>query len=143
MVKHGEFPDDVVALVWERDSGRCAMTGCEAPVLVWGRRGEPFGGWSVQHREPRKMGGAKGRPWVARAANGVLLCGTGTTGCHGDVEHHREKVNPLWGFSVSALGIRRPAAVPLFHAALGWVLLNDAGGWEPVDEPVDDLAAAA
>ncbi|CAH0253756.1 hypothetical protein [Microbacterium sp. Bi128] len=140
MVKPGEFPDAVVDLIWERDRGCCALCGVG---LVWERRGEPFGGWSVQHREARKQGGAKGRPWVARAANGVVLCGTGTTGCHGDVEHHSDNVKPVWGFSVSALGIRRPVEVPLRHAALGWVLLNDAGGWEPVDEPVDDLAAAA
>lgn len=133
MTKPGEFSPATVQLIWDRDKGRCAMPGCRNPLLVRERRGEPFGGWSVQHREPRGSGGVKrnsDRPHLVLPSNGVLLCGTGTTGCHGDVEHHRDNVDPAWGFTVSRHGVTRPADVPLFHALFGWVRLDDAGGWE-------------
>ena len=45
---------------------------------------------SVHHRRPRGMGGAK-TPDIHSAANQVLLCGSGTTGCHGEIESNREQ----------------------------------------------------
>lgn len=130
MTKPGEFSPATVQLIWARDKGRCAYPGCERP-LVWERRAEPFGGWSVQHREARGPGGVKrnsDRPHLVRASNGVLLCGTGTTGCHGLVE--AKKAPEVWGFTVSRIGQTRPIDVPLFHALYGWVRLDDAGGYE-------------
>src|SRR5690349_19712874 len=44
------------------------------------RCGNP--GESVHHRKKRSQGG--GWTWE----NLVFLCGTGTTGCHGWIEHH-------------------------------------------------------
>lgn len=67
------WPEDVRAVIVARDNARCR------------RCGEPGG--SVHHRRPRGMGGTRTTPdpsW------GVVLCGTGTTGCHGWVESHRE-----------------------------------------------------
>lgn len=43
---------------------------------------------SVHHRKPRGMGGTRD-PRSSDLRNGVLLCGTGTTGCHGDIENDR------------------------------------------------------
>ena len=132
MTRPGEFSPMVVEAIWNRDRGCCAMPGCVNPGLVRERRGEPFsGGWSIQHREARGAGGVKrnsARPHLVLPSNGVLLCGTGTTGCHGKVEAHG--VPSEWGFSVSRHGVLRPAQVPIFHALHGRVFLDDTGGWE-------------
>lgn len=45
---------------------------------------------SVHHRRPRRMGGTK-RSDTNEPANLLLLCGSGTTGCHGWVESHRKE----------------------------------------------------
>ncbi len=135
-VKPGEFSPEVVQVIWERDRGCCAKCGRRLREYMRGQLG-PIGGWSVQHREARGAGGVgrKGaRPWLTRASNGVLLCGDGTTGCHGDVETRERAAARELGFVVSATGIRRPASVPILHALYGWVLLDDEGGYRAVDE---------
>ncbi len=43
---------------------------------------------NLHHRTPRGMGGSR-QAWIDQPANLVLLCGSGTTGCHGWVESHR------------------------------------------------------
>lgn len=72
------------ALVAERAAYACELCG---RALV-----EADGGWvvthSFHHRQARGMGGSS-RPDVNSPANILLLCGTGTTGCHGFVEAHR------------------------------------------------------
>ena len=50
------------------------------------RCGKPT--WQIHHRKPRGMGGTRD-PLINSPANLVLLCGSGTTGCHGWVESHR------------------------------------------------------
>lgn len=138
MTGPAEFTPATVEMIWERDRGRCAMCG---RWLVRTHRGET---WSVHHREDRGMGGVKRarkgrvqpRAHLALAANGVLLCGTGTTGCHGDVTD--EEVPERLGFSVSRIGIRRPVDVPLKHFLHGWVLLDNYGGYAPADEPDEE-----
>lgn len=146
MTGPAEFKAATVAMIWERDAGRCALCG---EWLVWEFRAEPFEhGWSLHHREDRGMGGVKRarkgrvqpRAHLALAANGVLLCGTGTTGCHGKVT--REEVPERLGFSVSRIGIRRPVDVPLLHALHGWVRLDNDGGYTPADEPDEEEMAA-
>lgn len=72
------------------------------------------------------MGGSKAA-WVNLAANLLLLCGSGTTGCHGWVEGHRADSIDL-GWLVSRLGVLRPAEVPVHHGLHGLVLLDDEGG---------------
>ena len=133
MTKPGEFAPATVDLIWERDKGCCV--DCGKPQR-WERRGEAFGGWSVQHRSARGNGGTNrgARPWLTRAANGVIMCGTGTTGCHGRAEtRDRARAFDL-GFAVR-MGVTLPASTPLRHAVHGWVLLDDAGGWTPVEAP--------
>lgn len=44
--------------------------------------------WQIHHRKPRGMGGTRD-PLVNSPSNLVLLCGSGTEGCHGWVESHR------------------------------------------------------
>lgn len=68
----------VRAIVLERDGHRCRR--CLRSLLD-----SPA---SIHHRKPRGMGGTNdARSKDVR--NLVLLCGSGTTGCHGWVESHR------------------------------------------------------
>lgn len=144
MTGPGEFKPATVGVIWERDGGRCALCGAG---LVWYARGYVWaGGWSVHHREDRGQGGVKRarpgreqpRAYLALSANGVLLCGTGTTGCHGKVT--RNEVPARLGFSVSRIGIRRPVEVPIKHYLHGWVRLDNDGGYTRVEEPAEVAA---
>lgn len=69
-------PTALRRLVYDRDEGRCQR--CARHCLS--------GVHSLQHRRPRQMGGDRN---ANTPANLVLLCGSGTTGCHGHVEHNR------------------------------------------------------
>lgn len=72
-------PLAVRRLVYERDGHACARCG---------RTGDESGRCSLHHRRARGAGGDKlGRS--ARPSNLLVLCGSGTTGCHGWVESHR------------------------------------------------------
>lgn len=132
------FSGEVVELIWNRDGGCCVKCGHPQDRE---RRGDVAGGWSIQHREARGRSGSKGRPHLALASNGAILCGTGTTGCHGEVEADLEKAREQ-GYSVSALGIRRPADVPMLHALFGRVWLDDKGGWSTEPPTAPELIAA-
>jgi hypothetical protein len=71
-------PSGVRATVLSRDAGKCAR--CNVSVL-----NIPA---SVHHRRRRGSGGTSDhRSFDPR--NLVTLCGTGTTGCHGEVESYR------------------------------------------------------
>lgn len=143
MTGPGEFKPATVLLIWDRDRGRCALCGA---FQVWERRGRGPGGWSIHHREDRGQGGVKRasrgrvqpRAYLANAANGVVLCGDGVTGCHGEVT--RNEVPARLGFRVPRIGIRRPLEVPLKHFLHGWVLLDNDGGFAPVEEPAEVAA---
>lgn len=80
-------------------------------------------GGSIHHRRPRGMGGSKD-PASASAANGVLLCGSGTTGCHGVVESYRATAIGV-GWLVRQ-GVD-PTTVPIPHHTLGPVFLSPDG----------------
>ena len=97
------MPSDVRALVIERDGHACRRCGTSLPA---GRGG------SVHHRIPRGMGGTR---WegIHSPALLVLLCGDGTTGCHGWIERHRAAALRLgWLLSRQLFGID-PADVPM------------------------------
>jgi hypothetical protein len=103
-------------LIWRR-----AWSCCERCGISLLRN---HGGYSIHHRRRR-------RPefdGVHRAANLLLLCGSGTTGCHAWVHGH-----PLdsrtEGFIVSSYA--EPSSWGVRHAAHGWVLLDDEGGVDP------------
>lgn len=114
---------EVVDLIGARDNGRCAVCG----EVVSGERGWD---WSCQHRLRRGGGGTR-RPWVNWPSNLVLLCGSGTTRCHGRVE-----VNRTWaerfGYRVVD-GVTLPSGSPILHAVHGWAYLTDGGGWIPCE----------
>lgn len=96
----------------ERSQGRCELRlpGCYGDAR------------NVSHRIPRGQGGR----WTP--ANGLDACGSGTTGCHGTVEHERDDAY------VCGMLVRRgqdPATVPvrLRHPVYGpaWWQPTDAG----------------
>lgn len=104
-------------LVLARDEWRCFR--CRAHV------GGPDA-YSIHHRKPRGMGGTK-RPEINQPANLLTLCGTGTTGCHGNVESYRSQAKAD-GFLIFNLddAARKPVKTPT-----GWVLLDNEGGMRP------------
>ena len=65
-------------LVYQRDGQSCVRCGVYA------------NGGSIHHRKARGMGGTR-NPLIDMPAALLLLCGSGTTGCHGWVESHRTK----------------------------------------------------
>lgn len=74
------------------------------------------------------MGGDR-RPEVKTAANGLLLCGSGVTGCHGWVEENRATAYEL------GLLLRRhqiPVEEPV-TLRRGRVLLDDIGNYIPTE----------
>lgn len=93
-------------------------------------------GWSIHHRVPRGAGGAKHVPWINLPANLLLLCGSGTTGCHGWIEKHRaESIEKGWLMLRNSYLL--PEDVQVHHAIHGVVLLTNDG--KPV--PVSLIAA--
>lgn len=109
----------VVSMVWQRDGGSCVRCG---RGLHFSQRGMA---WSVHHRSPRGMGGSKAA-WVNQPSNLILLCGTGTTGCHSWVEANRA-ISLECGWLVPRNGVRLPAEVPVFYPGRGRFMLNEWG----------------
>lgn len=109
-----------------RDLGACARCGRHVVHLERGIA------WSIHHRRPRGAGGTS-LAWVNEAANLVIICGSGTTGCHGWVEKNRAEARAL-GFLVSLLGRWTAEEVAIRHNELGLVYLTDEGTWIPVEE---------
>lgn len=112
--------------VWSRENGQCARCG----VSVSGVRGLHY---SFHHRRPRGMGGSR-EPWVNLPGNIVLVCGSGVSGCHGEIESRRDQAR-VDGFLVSANGVHKPVDSPLLHFRFGWVLLDDFGKWTHQEVP--------
>lgn len=122
MVKKSDPTKETVHAVFARDEGCCAR--CGTPIT--GERGRD---WSVHHRRPRGSGGTS-LAWVNLTGNLVLLCGSGTTGCHGFIESHR-----IWatdaGFLVSLNGVAVAADVSIVHAIHGLCRLTNDGAALP------------
>lgn len=79
---------------------------------------------SIHHRRPRGMGGTSD-PGINTAENCVLLCGTGTTGCHGIVESHRE-IAIEEGWLLPRRDPRDPADAPVFAEGAWYLVTADA-----------------
>lgn len=109
----GGFSREVREQIVGRDGGRCVR--CGMPV--------PAGEGSIHHRRPRGMGGTR-RRGAGLASNGLLLCGSGTTGCHGWVESHREEARRL-GMLVPLSG--DPVMSPVRYWDGEWYMLGDRG----------------
>ncbi|MGW9196082.1 hypothetical protein [Micromonospora chersina] len=109
-------PDrDVVELVLDRAQYSCELRGC----MVGDRRGVD---WSIHHRLPRRMGGTK-RPEVNQPQSLLVVCGSGTTGCHGWLEARRTEAYDL-GLLLHAGD--NPSEVPV-GLAVGLVWLSPDG----------------
>lgn len=110
MARRTDPTADQVRLIRERDDWRCARCAGWGPL-------------STQHRRARGMGGSR---WagINLPANLLTLCGSGTTQCHGWVEHH-----PAWakahGWSVPSHD-SCPSTTPVWTWR-GWVLLAEDG----------------
>lgn len=89
---------------------------------------------SRHHRQARGMGGTTD-PAIHSLANLLLICGHGTAGCHGWIEHHGG--GPSAGLDAYRLGYlvpdgapghrtdaTDPARVPLLTPSGRWVLLH-------------------
>ena len=122
MKRDTQAPADVVAGVRMRDHDRCARCGV---IVAHRRRGID---WSLHHRRPRGMGGTR-NPGIHSPANLVILCGSGTTDCHGWVESNRTAAT-LEGFLISHLSTDDPAAVAIEHRVHGYVRLDDNFQWD-------------
>lgn len=95
--------------VFQRDGFRCLRCGTTSPGV---------GGWSIHHRQGR--GGAN----PDRASNLVLLCGSGTTGCHGEVHAHPAESYDT-GWMVRRLGDDDTTEVPLQTLTGRLICLSD------------------
>src|SRR5688572_18767891 len=113
-------PDrETVMKVLDRDGYRCVR--CGAPA-----QGDRGVAWSLQHRKKRSAG-VDNRP-----CNLIVLCGSGTTECHGWVESH--PASAMWdgGWAVSAFA--KPENVPvLVDRGSRWTYLTADGGYS--DDP--------
>ena len=87
-MKRQELTREKVRALIERADGRCErclISVLEVEAYDLSGRGTM---WSVQHRKPAGAGGTND-PAFNSPANLLLLCGHGTVGCHGQVEHYR------------------------------------------------------
>jgi hypothetical protein len=125
----GAFPERDRAIVYARSDGRCAGCGRSSPL-------------TVQHRRARGMGGTRRRE-VGEHPNGVALCGSGTTGCHGWAEANPRDAELLgWALDAGA----DPLVEPYRDRTYGWRRVLPDGGHAYVDEEeldrADERAAA-
>ena len=114
----------VVEAVLERGQYSCEI--CSAPV--GDRRGVD---WSIHHRRPRQMGGTR---WagINLPSNLMLVCGSGTTGCHGVVESHRAgAVAAGW----LVLSRTDPATVAVLITRDPWCYLTNDGQYSDAPTP--------
>lgn len=123
------FTDATVDLIFTRAKSRCERCGKHLD-RDYGRGLL----WSIHHREPKGMGGGKKSFWLAWPSNGLLLCGHGTSGCHGHVERFRAEAQDE-GFLVGRNTVTRAHEKPLKHHLYGWVLLDTEGGYEACPTP--------
>ena len=114
------IPGKLRRLIHERDGGRCQRC---TRIIGSGPR-------SLHHRRPRGMGGSR---YANTAANLILLCGSGVTGCHGWVESNRFRAKQLRFLIPQG---HDPARTPLYRFMRSWEQPTDTG-WVPVDPPED------
>ena len=93
---------------------------------------------SVHHRKPRGMGGTRD-PRSNDLRNLVLLCGTGTTGCHGDIESHRTLAYDTGWLLRSYDDLDTPM---ISRDGRRIILTSDGDRWDEIDA-ASLLAAAA
>jgi 5-methylcytosine-specific restriction endonuclease McrA len=114
--------------VCERDGYSCCLCGGG----VGDRRGTDY---SIHHRKLRSQGVDNSLP------NLILLCGSGSTGCHQAVHAKPKWAREFGGWILK--GSDDPAAYPvLVEKADRWVLLTPGGRRVTTSAPARDEAAA-
>jgi hypothetical protein len=68
--------------------------------------------YSLQHRDARGMGGTSD-PEINSPCALLVLCGTGTTGCHGEVEHYEDPEDGCKGYRLKTG--QDPALTPVWR----------------------------
>lgn len=103
-------------LVKQRSHGWCEV---QIPGICFGLAG------NFHHRQNKSQLG------IWSAPNGLAVCGSGSTGCHGALTNTngRRREYERAGWIVPST--KNPAAVPVDHAARGRVLLLDNGDTRP------------
>lgn len=118
-------PAGVARKVDARDEYACVRCGAALTSIAGSRH----------HRQRRRDGGHT-------APNLILLCGSGTTGCHGWA-HANPKAACAAGYIVPATGRATPDVIPVLVYAPGiargwsehvWYVLGDDGGRERIPE---------
>jgi hypothetical protein len=120
----------VVELVTARDGWCCVRCGRNVKGSTRGVS------WSLQHRKPRGMGGTRTGPcpWINSPENLVILCGSATTSCHGEVEQERNEARQM-GYSILRSSVLLPADVPVYVFVLAqFVYLTPDGQYADVRE---------
>lgn len=125
----GAFSPRTRVLIIDRDRGRCQRCGRVVS--------DSWPGYSLQHRDNRGQGGTSD-PRRADADNGVLLCGSATTGCHGWAESNPADAERA-GFAVASWA--DPESVPMCTFR-GWVHIDRHGNVTPTDPPLGGDAHA-
>lgn len=97
---------DARRLVRQRSGGICEVCGVQRAT-------------NFQHRKNRSQGGR----WLA--ANGLDVCGSGTTGCHGFIHANPAKSYEA-GWSVKSTGNEVTVPVKTWH---GFVTLDNEGNY--------------
>lgn len=80
---------------------------------------------SIHHRKPRRAGGTRD-PLINDPSNLMLVCGSGTTGCHGKIESNRLQAYRD-GYLLYAMD--DPQQVPVRIHGLGFKLLTSQGSY--------------
>lgn len=88
-----------------------------------------LGGSSVHHRRPRMMGGSKNE-MLHKPANLILLCGSGTSGCHGWVESHRMEAR-TFGFLIHK--VESAEEIPFKDVYGNWWHIDNEGQKRQLD----------
>ncbi|MFZ1363077.1 MAG: hypothetical protein WAS05_09150 [Candidatus Nanopelagicales bacterium] len=98
-------------IVKDRSEGKCER--CNADL--YGQLA------SIHHRKPRQMGGTS--VFLHTIQNMVVLCGSGTTGCHGWVESNRDMAREQ-GWLLRNLSDQLE---PVYTLHNGWVRFTTVG----------------
>jgi hypothetical protein len=133
-------PDQLtVEACLERAAFACEINGCD----LRGNRGE---GWSTQHRLPRGRGGDR-NPRINLPSNLLIVCGSGTTGCHGLVEDQLRAASYEVGWLLHRCACalpfdceHSPRKKPVLVLRSRWMLLNDDASYTlviPQPAPVE------